>query len=154
MQGGVSRSTPAKVDLHVDIGGGLTLKNPVMPASGCFGPELASLLDFGVLGAVVTKTVFSVHRAGNPAHRLTETSYGMLNSVGIPSPGSAAFRDGLLREYQATGVPVVVSMGGLFTDEYWTLAADLASDDIAAFEVNVSCPNLERRPRRSHTPRR
>ena len=129
-------------DLNVHIGE-LKLANPIMPASGCFGAELAPMLDFGVLGAVVTKTVFAVQRAGNPAHRLTETSYGMLNSVGIPSPGSEGFRTGLLREYQASGVPVVVSVGGLFTDEYWTVAEDLAGEDIAAYEVNVSCPNLE-----------
>lgn len=128
--------------LGVDVGP-LSLVNPVMPASGCFGPELAPLLDFGTLGAVVTKTVFAVRRAGNPAHRLTETAYGMLNSVGIPSAGSPAFRTGLLRTYQASNVPVIVSIGGLFIDEYWTVADDLADEDIAAVEVNVSCPNLE-----------
>lgn len=129
-------------DLSVTVGG-IHLRNPVMPASGCFGPELAPFLRLQDLGAVVTKTVFAMHRAGNPAHRLTETSFGMLNSVGIPSPGSVGFRDGLLREYQAMGVPVIVSIGGLFMDEYFHVAEDLAEEDIAAFEVNVSCPNLE-----------
>ncbi|MDZ7931748.1 MAG: dihydroorotate dehydrogenase [Rhodococcus sp. (in: high G+C Gram-positive bacteria)] len=137
------KATKHDIDLGVDIGGGLRLKNPVMPASGCFGPELAPMLDFSALAAVVTKTVFAVPRAGNPAHRLTETAYGMLNSVGIPSPGSDRFRTGLLREYQASGVPVIVSMGGLYAHEYWTVASDLADEDIAAYEVNVSCPNLE-----------
>ncbi|MGV8876681.1 MAG: dihydroorotate dehydrogenase [Rhodoglobus sp.] len=132
----------APLDLSVTVGG-IHLANPIMPASGCFGPELASLLPLDKLGAVVTKTVFAVHRAGNPAHRLTETPYGMLNSVGIPSPGSLGFRDGLLRQYQATGVPVIVSIGGLFVDEYFQVAEDLADEDIAAFEINVSCPNLE-----------
>jgi dihydroorotate dehydrogenase (NAD+) catalytic subunit len=130
------------VDLAVDLGG-LRLKNPVMPASGCFGPELAPILDFAALGAVVTKTVFAAARAGNPAHRLAETEFGMLNSVGIPSPGSDGFRQGLLRSYQASGTNVVVSIGGLYTREYFDVAADLADDDIDAFEINVSCPNLE-----------
>jgi len=134
--------SPGVADLAVEVGG-LRLKNPVMPASGCFGPELAPLLPLAALGAVVTKTVFAEHRAGNPAHRLTETPYGMLNSVGIPSPGSEGFRTGLLRRYQASGTHVVVSIGGLFTREYYTVAEDLADEDIAAFEVNVSCPNLE-----------
>ena len=129
-------------ELRVTVGG-INLSNPVMPASGCFGPELAPLLPLRKLGAVVTKTVFAEHRAGNPAHRLTETPYGMLNSVGIPSPGSVGFRDGLLPEYQAMGVPVIVSIGGLFTNEYFRVAEDLADEDIAAFEINVSCPNLE-----------
>jgi dihydroorotate dehydrogenase (NAD+) catalytic subunit len=132
----------ARVDLSVALGE-LSLANPVMPASGCFGPELAPLLPLENLGAVVTKTVFAVERAGNPAHRLTETAFGMLNSVGIPSPGSEGFRNGLLRQYQVSGTHVVVSIGGLFTQEYYTIAEDLADEDIAAFEVNVSCPNLE-----------
>jgi len=132
----------APLDLSVTVGG-IRLANPVMPASGCFGPELASLLPLDELGAVVTKTVFAVQRAGNPAHRLTETPYGMLNSVGIPSPGSVGFRDGLLRDYQAMGAPVIVSIGGLFVDEYFCVAEELADEDIAAFEINVSCPNLE-----------
>lgn len=123
--------------------GTLHLSNPVMPASGCFGPELAPLLSVSGLGAVVTKTVFAEKRAGNPAHRLAETAYGMLNSVGIPSLGSIGFRDGLLPQYQEFGVPVIVSIGGLLTEEYFRVAEDLQDEDIAAFEINVSCPNLE-----------
>lgn len=133
----------AGVDLSVRIGG-LTLANPVMPASGCFGPELAELVPTHRLGAVVTKTVFADPRPGNPAHRLTETSHGMLNSVGIPSGGAAAFvRDGL-PAYRRLGVPVVVSVGGLSESEYWRVADELAGTAADAFEVNVSCPNLER----------
>jgi dihydroorotate dehydrogenase (NAD+) catalytic subunit len=64
--------------------GSLRLADPVMPASGCFGPELGALIDLNRLGALVTKTVFLRPRSGNPAHRLTEISAGMLNSVGDP----------------------------------------------------------------------
>ena len=135
-------STTGGPDLSVTIGD-LRLANPVMPASGCFGPELAPLLDLAQLGAVVTKTVFAERRSGNPAHRLTETDYGMLNSVGIPSPGTDGFAQGLLREYQASGVPVVVSIGGLYVEEFWHIAEGLSGEQIDAFEVNVSCPNLE-----------
>jgi dihydroorotate dehydrogenase (NAD+) catalytic subunit len=138
--GAVASANP--IDLAVRIGP-LTLANPVMPASGCFGPELAPMLDLGSLGALVTKTVFAVRRAGNRADRVTETSHGMLNSVGIPSPGSDGFRRGLLRRYRSFGAPVIVSIGGLFVDEYWTVAEDLAGEDVAGYEVNVSCPNLE-----------
>lgn len=136
------RETPTEVDLSVELGG-LTLTNPVMPASGCFGPELGAVLDLSALGAVVSKTVFADVRAGNPAHRLTETSHGVLNSVGIPSPGSDGFRAGLLRQYQASGTRVVVSVGGLAVDEYHRIVEDLAEEEIDLLEVNVSCPNLE-----------
>lgn len=132
----------AKPDLSVQLNG-LTLRNPVMPASGCFGPELRPLLDTASLGAVVSKTVFPMIRAGNPAHRLDETPSGVLNSVGIPSPGAEGFRRGLLRDYQRCGAPVIVSIGGLTVDEYLVVAEALEGEDVAAFEVNVSCPNLE-----------
>ncbi|MFC5746265.1 dihydroorotate dehydrogenase [Actinomadura rugatobispora] len=136
------RPSRHRADLSVDLGG-LRLANPVMPASGCFGPELAPLLPMDELGAVVTKTVFARRRGGNAAHRLTETPFGMINSVGIPSPGTAGFLRDVLPRYRATGRPVVVSIGGLGIDEYWRVADELAGADCAAFEVNVSCPNLE-----------
>jgi dihydroorotate dehydrogenase (NAD+) catalytic subunit len=133
-----------------DIPGGLAVRigtlglaNPVMPASGCFGPELESLLPVRELGAVVTKTVFSRERSGNPAHRLTESAHGMLNSVGIPSPGTGRFLREVLPAYRALGVPVIVSLGGLTVEEYWQAADELAGAPFEAVEVNVSCPNLE-----------
>ncbi|WP_152345912.1 dihydroorotate dehydrogenase [Brevibacterium sp. CFH 10365] len=138
----VSAPPAPVVDLGVDLGG-VHLRNPVMPASGCFGPELAGVIDVDGLGAMVTKTVFDQQRAGNPAHRLTETAHGMLNSVGIPSPGSAGFRSGLLRDYQTFGTRLIVSIGGLYTDEYYDIAGALADETVDAFELNISCPNLE-----------
>lgn len=123
--------------------GPLHLTNPVMPASGCFGPELAAVLPVHRLGAVVTKTVFAGIRSGNPSHRLTETSNGMLNAVGIPSLGTEGFRSHVLPGYQQAGVPLIISVGGLTFTEYWTVADELADVECAALEVNVSCPNLE-----------
>ncbi|WP_416955714.1 dihydroorotate dehydrogenase [Streptomyces sp. Agncl-13] len=128
--------------LEVTIGN-LTLANPVMPASGCFGPELAPVTPLGGLGAVVTKTVFDSVRSGNPAHRLDEVRGGMLNSVGIPSPGMDVFRERTLPAYEKLGPPVIVSLGGLAVREYADAADALADTGAAAFEVNVSCPNLE-----------
>lgn len=130
------------VDLSVRIGS-LRLANPIMPASGCFGPELAPLVPLAELGALVTKTVFAQQRAGNPAHRLTETPTGMINSVGIPSQGTSGFLQRLLPRYLSVGVPVVVSMGGLGVREYWTAVEELGSAGHAALELNVSCPNLD-----------
>ncbi|MER7503795.1 dihydroorotate dehydrogenase [Nonomuraea pusilla] len=135
-------SVDPAVDLTAELNG-LTLANPVMPASGCFGPELGGLLPVRDLGAVVTKTVFTRRRSGNPAHRLTETEQGMLNSVGIPSPGAARFTREVLDGYRAFGVPVVASVGGLTVDEYWRMVEELDGERIDALEVNVSCPNLE-----------
>jgi dihydroorotate dehydrogenase (NAD+) catalytic subunit len=124
--------------------GSLELNNPVMPASGCFGPELGQIIDLNRLGALVTKTVFADPRSGNPAHRLDETHGGMLNSVGIPSDGAEAFIRDLLPRYRSWSPPTIVSLGGLTEEEYWVAAERLAGvDGIAAFEVNVSCPNLE-----------
>lgn len=137
-----ARQHDSGIDLSVSLGP-LTLTNPVMPASGCFGPELGGLLPVRTLGAVVTKTVFAQRRSGNPSHRLTESLLGMLNSVGIPSPGGPGFVARVLPRYHQLGVPVVVSVGGLTVGEYWTVAEQLDGIDVAALEVNVSCPNLE-----------
>lgn len=123
--------------------GPLDLANPVMPASGCFGPELGQLIPLERLGAVVTKTVFSGVRSGNPAHRLAETPSGMLNAVGIPSQGAQGFIRHILPDYLASGAPVVVSIGGLTVEEYWRVTEELDGISCTAFEVNVSCPNLE-----------
>jgi dihydroorotate dehydrogenase (NAD+) catalytic subunit len=131
------------VDLSVRLGD-LSLANPVMPASGCFGPELAGLVPVHQLGAVVTKTVFAEPRAGNRAHRLTESAQGMLNSVGIPSQGVQAFVRFGLPAYERLGAPVIVSVGGLSDREYWRVTEEVVGGEPAALEVNVSCPNLER----------
>ncbi len=135
-------STTRKADLAVNLGS-LLLTNPVMPASGCFGFELAPLIPLNRLGAVVTKTLFARLRSGNPAHRLTETPHGMLNAVGIPSRGTKAFLAEILPGYIASGAPVVISIGGLAVSEYWTVTDELAGSPYDALEVNVSCPNLE-----------
>ncbi|HEX5465343.1 MAG TPA: dihydroorotate dehydrogenase [Candidatus Limnocylindrales bacterium] len=130
-------------DLSLDIGS-LHLANPVMPASGCFGPELGDLIDLDRLGALVTKTIFFDRRSGNPADRLTETGGVMLNSVGIPSPGIDGFLTSVLPRYVASSPPTIVSIGGLTIGEYERVAARLDGvSGIAAIEVNISCPNLE-----------
>jgi dihydroorotate dehydrogenase (NAD+) catalytic subunit len=131
------------VDLSVPLGP-LRLRNPVMPASGCFGPELAPLVPLHRLGALVTKTVFTAARSGNAAPRLTDSGPGALNSVGIPSPGVDGFLARVLPAYAAHGTPVIVSIGGLAVRDYFSITEGLSAASFAAFEVNVSCPNLER----------
>ena len=130
--------------LAVDLGAGLGLQNPVMPASGCFGVEMASLVDLNALGALVPKTIFYGARAGNPSPRLAETPAGMLNSVGIPSRGIDDFLRRILPAYRRYQPPTIVSIGGLSIREYWDLAARLNGvAGVAGLELNVSCPNLE-----------
>jgi len=135
-------TSSAAVDLSVRIGS-LTLVNPVMPASGCFGPSLGRLIPVAELGAVVTKTVFGTPRGGNAAHRLTEIRAGMVNSVGIPSRGALGYLASQHPLYRALGVPVIVSVGGHRAREYAPVVQGLrgAGD---AYELNVSCPNLDR----------
>lgn len=136
-------ATPPAItpDLSTPIGS-LTLANPVMPASGCFGPELAPMMACEQLGAVVTKTVFAEARGGNPSHRLSEIPSGMINSVGIPSHGPAGYLARLHPGYRRLGAPVIISVGGHRESDYAPIVAVL-SDAADAFELNVSCPNLD-----------
>ncbi|WP_343448331.1 dihydroorotate dehydrogenase [Micromonospora oryzae] len=129
------------VDLSVRIRG-LALASPVMPASGCFGPELGRLLPMRELAAAVTKTVFLQARAGNPAHRLTEIPAGVVNSVGIPSRGPRGFLTHQYPDYQALPAPTIVSIGGHAPAEYEQVAEQLGGAG-AGYELNVSCPNLD-----------
>lgn len=139
--GAFSRLSPEGRDVRI---GSLVLASPVMPASGCFGPEVAAVAPLDGVGATVTKTVFHDRRGGNPTHRLYETPGGMINSVGIPSPGVESFRTSVLPRYESLGLPVIASIGGLSVTDYAVIAQDLSDcAGIAAFEVNVSCPNLE-----------
>lgn len=130
------------VDLSVDIGG-LRLKNPVMPASGTFSEDLADVFDLEGLGAHVTKTITRDYREGNPTPRVCEVRGSMLNSIGIPSKGVAAFVEKTVPFYRAYGTPLVVSISGNTAEEFAALCAEVSVDGVAAIEVNISCPNIE-----------
>lgn len=131
------------VDLSVAIGG-LRLGNPVMPASGCFGPEIGGLVELSGIGASVTKTVFLDERRGNAPDRLTENRIGMFNSVGIPSRGPAGYLADLHPRYRALGIPVITSIGAHRPPGYAAVLRELG-DAADAYELNVSCPNLDNR---------
>ncbi|MBC2860899.1 MULTISPECIES: dihydroorotate dehydrogenase [Stappia] len=130
------------VDLSVDIAG-LTLKNPIMPASGTFSEELAEVFDIECLGAHVTKTITRGLRDGNPTPRVCEVGSSMLNSIGIPSKGVGAFLDKVVPFYQAYETPLVVSISGNTADEFARLCSEVTVEGVAAIEVNISCPNIE-----------
>ena len=130
------------MDLRVNVGG-LELRNPIMPASGTFGEGLDRVLDFELLGALVTKTVTRELRSGNPVPRVTETSSGMINSIGIPSDGIPYFISTALPYYRRYRTPLVVSISAPTIEGFADLAAELTRDGIAGIEANISCPNLE-----------
>jgi dihydroorotate dehydrogenase (NAD+) catalytic subunit len=127
--------------------GSVELRSPVLTASGTagHGTELARYLDLGALGAVVVKSLAAYPWAGNPAPRLHATPLGMLNAVGLQGPGVEAWRRDELPALRATGATVVASIWGRSVADYAAAAEQLAGADIAAVEVNLSCPNLEGR---------
>ncbi len=134
-------------DLRVDIGGGLSIRNPIMTASGTFGygDEFADFLDLDQLGAVVVKSISLAARPGNQPPRLQETPAGMINSIGIMSVGVDAFIRDKLPLLRARGVPVVASVFGTSVKEFVEVTRRLdAAEGIAALEVNVGCPNIEK----------
>lgn len=133
------------VDLRTDIGG-LTLKNPVMTASGTFGygREFARLYDLNALGAIIVKGV-SLHPApGNPPPRIVETPCGMLNAIGLENVGIDGFVEKKLPFLQTLDTPVIVNIYGRTVEEYEALAKQIADiPGIAGIEVNISCPNVK-----------
>lgn len=129
-------------DLHVKVGD-IALRNPVMPASGCFAIEYAEALDFNRLGALVIKSVSPKPRAGNPTPRVTETHGGMMNSIGIPSKGLEHYRREVLPPYTRFDTPVVVSISADTVDEFAQAIEEMSLPDVAVIEANISCPNLE-----------
>ncbi|HET7669613.1 MAG TPA: dihydroorotate dehydrogenase [Burkholderiales bacterium] len=129
-------------DLRVAIGS-LALKNPVMPASGCFAHEYADAMDLSRLGAVVTKSVTPKRRIGNPVPRVAETDAGMLNSIGIPSGGLLYYVDNIVPHYRRVAAPLVASVSADTADEFAAACEALSIPGVAAIEANISCPNLE-----------
>ncbi|MBR3170151.1 MAG: dihydroorotate dehydrogenase [Lachnospiraceae bacterium] len=125
---------------------GVTLKNPVMTASGTFGQgmEYSEFFDLSKLGAVVTKGVADVPWAGNPTPRVCETASGMLNAIGLQNPGIDVFceRDlPFLRQYDTN---IVVNVCGHSEEEYLRVVDRLAEEEgVALLEINISCPNVK-----------
>jgi dihydroorotate dehydrogenase (NAD+) catalytic subunit len=133
------------VDLSVQIAD-LTLRNPVMTASGTFasGREFADFIDLSRLGALVTKGVSPVPWAGNESPRIAETASGMLNSIGLQNPGVEAFCERDLVWLADRDVPVIVNVCGHTLDEYVAVVERLEGEPgVAAYEVNISCPNVD-----------
>jgi dihydroorotate dehydrogenase (NAD+) catalytic subunit len=143
-------------NLSVNIGT-LKLRNPVMVASGTFGyaEEFGDFINLKELGAIVTKTITLNPRQGNPPPRTCETPAGMLNSIGLENPGLEAF----IREKQPLlkkiGVPIIVSISSEDDpQEFIVLARRLDKiKEVAAIELNISCPNISHSRLISQDPR-
>ncbi|MCF8082862.1 MAG: dihydroorotate dehydrogenase [Deltaproteobacteria bacterium] len=133
-------------DLHIQVGP-LHLKNPVLTASGTFGygREFAQLMDPNRLGGVIVKGISLKPRPGNPPPRIVETPCGMLNAIGLANVGLDAFVSEKLPWLQTLHTAVIVNIYGHTLEEYAQVAAGLKGvQEIAALEINVSCPNVAR----------
>ena len=125
---------------------GLTLKNPVMTASGTFGygEEYADFVDLSELGGIIVKGTTLHHRDGNPYPRMAETPMGMLNCVGLQNKGVDYFIETIYPRIRNFETNVLVNVSGSNIDDYVAAAAKIdALDDIPAIELNVSCPNVK-----------
>ena len=132
------------MDISVKLPG-LNLKNPIIPASGCFGfgREYAELYDLSILGGIAIKSATLEKRFGNPLPRVAETPMGMLNAIGLENPGVPYFIEHYLPKVKKLGVPFIANMVGKTTEEYAECAKMLTVDGVDALEVNISCPNVK-----------
>ena len=127
---------------------GLTLKNPVMTASGTFasGKEYGEFFDLNTLGAIVCKGVSIDPWLGNPPHRIAETYGGMLNAIGLQNRGADDFiQDDLLfmKQFQPSGTKVIINLCGKTIEEYVAVTEAFVGQGADAYELNISCPNIK-----------
>ncbi len=132
------------VNLAVNLGG-LQMKNPVTTASGTFaaGQEYSDFVDVATLGAVTTKGVSLNGWQGNAAPRIAEVPSGMLNSIGLQNPGVAHLKAHELPWLKQIGATTIVNVSGHSYDEYVQVIEALEEASVDAYEVNISCPNVD-----------
>lgn len=133
------------VNLEVKIGG-LTLKNPVLTASGTFGygEEFSDFIDLNKLGGFIVKGTTINHREGNPYPRMIETPSGMLNAVGLQNKGVDYFINTIYPRIKDFNSEIIVNVSGATLDDYIAVCEKLSPlDKINAIEVNISCPNVK-----------
>lgn len=130
--------------LHVNLAG-IAMNTPVMTASGTFGfgEEFADFVDLNRLGGVMVKGTTLKPRRGNDGVRITETPMGMMNCIGLENPGVEVLLTKTLPRLKQYGMNVIVNISGGTVDEYGELAAMLDVPEVAAIELNVSCPNVK-----------
>jgi dihydroorotate dehydrogenase (NAD+) catalytic subunit len=125
---------------------GLHLKNPVMPASGCFGfgREFSELYDLSLLGSIMIKATTVEPRYGNPTPRVAETPAGMLNAIGLQNPGLEKVISEELTWLAQYDVPIIANVAGSTVDDYVEVAKEISKvPNVHALELNISCPNVK-----------
>ena len=127
---------------------GLDLKNPIIPASGCFGfgQEYAKYYDLNKLGSIMIKATTQHARFGNPTPRVAETPSGMLNAIGLQNPGvDAVLADKLTwLEEHYPDLPIIANVAGFSNDEYAYVSEKVSqAPNVKAIELNISCPNVD-----------
>ncbi|MFD1777832.1 dihydroorotate dehydrogenase [Fredinandcohnia salidurans] len=125
---------------------GLSLKNPIMPASGCFGfgKEYSKFYDLSTLGAIMIKATTVEPRFGNPTPRVAETSAGMLNAIGLQNPGLEKVMAEELPWLDQYDVPIIANVAGSQIEDYVEVAREISkASNVHALELNISCPNVK-----------
>ncbi|MFA1818635.1 dihydroorotate dehydrogenase [Virgibacillus oceani] len=132
-------------DLSIQLPG-LNLKNPIMPASGCFGfgREYSEFYDLGRLGAVIMKAATGKERFGNDTPRVAETASGMLNAIGLQNPGVEKIIETEVPFLAGYNVPIIANVAGSTLEEYEKVAESFnKTNQVSALELNISCPNVK-----------
>lgn len=138
--------TPRETNVNLSVNlGGLAMKNPVTTASGTFaaGIEYSDFVDVSALGAVTTKGVSLNGWEGNASPRIAEVPSGMLNSIGLQNPGVAHLKSEELPWLREQGATTIVNVSGHSFDEYVQVIEALEEAPVDAYEVNISCPNVD-----------
>ena len=142
----MAAKTPRETSVNLAVNlGGLTMKNPVTTASGTFaaGMEYSDFVDVSALGAVTTKGVSLNGWEGNASPRIAEVPSGMLNSIGLQNPGVAHLKSEELPWLREQGATTIVNVSGHSFDEYVQVIEALEDAPVDAYEVNISCPNVD-----------
>ena len=133
------------MDLSVKLPG-LNLKNPIIPASGCFGfgREYAELYDLSKLGGIAIKSATPQKRFGNPTPRVAETPSGMLKAIGLQNPGVDVIMEKELPWLAQFDTEIIANVAGASEEDYVEVIKKLNSSDVVkAYELNISCPNVK-----------
>ncbi|MGM0217258.1 dihydroorotate dehydrogenase [Enterococcus sp. AZ126] len=125
---------------------GLTLKNPIIPASGCFGfgEEYAKYYDLGKLGSIMVKATTPQARFGNATPRVAETPSGMLNAIGLQNPGLDVVMNTKLPALESYDLPIIANVAGACEEDYVEVCSKIGdAPNVSAIELNISCPNVK-----------
>lgn len=125
---------------------GIELKNPIMPASGCFGfgESYSKHYDLGLLGALITKSTTLEPRIGNPAPQYVHRGSDVLNSVGLKNPGVEAVLAEKMPFLEGFDVPIIASVAGSTEEDYIEMCRKISTaPNVLAIELNISCPNVK-----------